>query len=192
MVILSVLGRQNDYGSGPLKPRQYLTTFWRSNRHIANCRCGCQNWVMEPREILAHVRSLILEYAGNDPDRWWYGNRFVYARLHLDERKTKTAIKQRLLRPDATCHFCGKPFDSSKGFPLHRLDDTCGYSDANCVLAHMSRETSCSAWHARQKAISRQCGARCRCNRHFDQEEQTIRSVVPLLVGHQPRIGCND
>ena len=27
---------------------------------------------MEPNEILQHVRQLIAEHSGGDPDRWWY------------------------------------------------------------------------------------------------------------------------
>lgn len=47
---------------------------------------------MKPEEILAHVRQLIQEHASNDPDEWWYANRYVFARLNLDERKTKTDL----------------------------------------------------------------------------------------------------
>jgi hypothetical protein len=51
---------------------------------------------MEPMAILAQVRRLLGDSQGN-PDRWWYANRFVFARLLLDERRTKTKIKQQLL-----------------------------------------------------------------------------------------------
>ena len=47
---------------------------------------------MNPEEILAHTRKLISEHADNDPDKWWYANRFVFARLMLDERKTKSGV----------------------------------------------------------------------------------------------------
>jgi len=46
---------------------------------------------MRPEEILEHARRLIAEYAGDDPDEWWYANRFVFARLNLDERYTRAA-----------------------------------------------------------------------------------------------------
>jgi len=38
---------------------------------------------MEPREILQATRQAIYQYAGQDPDRWFYANRFVFARLQL-------------------------------------------------------------------------------------------------------------
>ena len=44
-----------------------------------------------PRQILEDTRQRIREHAGKDPDKWWYANRFVFARLALDERKTKTS-----------------------------------------------------------------------------------------------------
>ena len=91
---------------------------------------------MEPEEILAQARKLVEEHAGGDVDRWWYANRFVFARMMLDERKTKTAIKQRLLAEAQPCQFCGKPFAEKKNIHLHRLDQDKGYSDGNCVLAH--------------------------------------------------------
>jgi len=91
---------------------------------------------MEPNEILIQVRGLIKEHAGGDPDRWWYANRFVFARLMLDERKTKTAIKKRLLSEGQPCCFCGEPFAEKKGIHLHRLDQKKGYSHGNCGLAH--------------------------------------------------------
>ncbi len=50
---------------------------------------------MEPNEILQHVRQLIAEHSDGDPDKWWYANRFVFARLQLHERKTKTGVKKR-------------------------------------------------------------------------------------------------
>ncbi|MDP6543487.1 MAG: hypothetical protein QGH60_05805 [Phycisphaerae bacterium] len=42
---------------------------------------------MEPNEILENVRQLIAEYSVGDPDKWWNANRFVFARLMLDERR---------------------------------------------------------------------------------------------------------
>ena len=91
---------------------------------------------MKPDEILSHVRRLIEEHADGDPDRWWYANRFVFARLMLDERKTKAAIKKRVLSESRPCSFCGEPFVEKKGIHLHRLDQGKGYSRGNCALAH--------------------------------------------------------
>ena len=49
---------------------------------------------VEPSEILSQTRKFIAEHAGADQDRWWYCNRFVFARLMLDERKTKTGVRK--------------------------------------------------------------------------------------------------
>ena len=91
---------------------------------------------MTPNEILEHVRQLIVEHSEGDPDKWWYANRFVFARLMLDERKTKSGVKKRLFEAKAGCHHCGQPFESKRGVHLHRLDQDKGYSDKNCVLMH--------------------------------------------------------
>ena len=58
---------------------------------------------MVPNEILQHVRQLIVEHSDGDPDKWWYANRFVFARLMLDERKTKSGVKKRLFAAKAAC-----------------------------------------------------------------------------------------
>lgn len=91
---------------------------------------------MEPKQILEQARKMIQEHASDDPDRWWYANRFVFSRLMLDERKTKTGVKQRLQNSDQACHACGRPFDGRKDVHLHRLNTNKGYSDRNCVLMH--------------------------------------------------------
>jgi len=91
---------------------------------------------MTHEEILEQARELIRQHSAGDPDRWWYANRFVFARLMLDERKTKAAIKKRLLESAAPCQGCGKPFESPKDIHLHRLDGQKGYSQGNCVLMH--------------------------------------------------------
>jgi hypothetical protein len=91
---------------------------------------------MTPQEILEHVRELIREHAAGDPDKWWYANRYVFARLQLDERQKKTAIKRRLLDAGATCQECRKGFAETSGVHLHRLDGNRGYADGNCVLMH--------------------------------------------------------
>jgi len=79
---------------------------------------------------------LIEEHAAGDPDEWWYANRYVFARLGLDERKTKTSIKRDLFDANKPCHYCGKPFETKRNVHLHRLDQTKGYSKDNCVLMH--------------------------------------------------------
>ena len=91
---------------------------------------------MTIEEILDYVRKLIRSHSGDDPDRWCYANRFVFARLNLDERKTKAGIKKQLLDANSPCHYCKESFESKKGIHLHRVDDDRGYADDNCVLMH--------------------------------------------------------
>ena len=109
---------------------------------------------MEPKEILETTRRLIREYAGGDLDKWWYANRFVFARLMLDERKTKSAIKQRLLNAGAACHGCGKAFDSVRDVHLHRLDRDRAYSQVNCALMHRSCHEQLHASHEAAESTS--------------------------------------
>jgi len=91
---------------------------------------------MTPRQILSHVRKLISDHSGGDPDRWWYANRFVFARLQQDEGKTKRRVKKQLMATGTSCHRCGHAFTTRKGIHLHRLDGQRGYSTENCVLMH--------------------------------------------------------
>ncbi len=114
---------------------------------------------MNPQQILGHVRKLINEHADGDPDKWWYANRYVFARLMLDERKTKTGVKARLFESNARCHGCGRPFERKKGVHLHRLDETKAYSDGNCVLMHSECHEE---WHKKsakkREAVPRDTG----------------------------------
>ena len=91
---------------------------------------------MNPEEILEATRERLREYAGDDADKWWYANRFVFARLQLDERRTKTDIKKKLIESDQPCRYCGKPFESAKGICIHRIDGARGYHLDNCALMH--------------------------------------------------------
>lgn len=91
---------------------------------------------MNPEEILDQTRRLILEHAGNDPDKWFYTNRFVFARLQLDERKTKVEVKRRLFDLNPHCHHCGQLFEGILNIHLHRLDGNKGYRIENCTLMH--------------------------------------------------------
>lgn len=106
---------------------------------------------MTPEEILKHTRQLIEEHGGGDPDKWWYANRFVFARLHWDERKTKTDIKRRLFEANGPCHYCKKPFDTKQNVHLHRLDGSKGYCDENCVLMHPECHQKYHAEHQQEK-----------------------------------------
>ena len=100
---------------------------------------------MEPKEILEQARTMIRQHAGDDTDKWWYANRFVYARLQGDERKTKVGIKKALIAAKRPCHGCGEGFESTKGIHLHRMDGSRGYTDDNCVLMHGPCHQK---WHA--------------------------------------------
>ncbi len=91
---------------------------------------------MNPAQILESTRAGIKQCSGGDPDKWFYANRYVFARLQLDERKTKTGIKRQLIDSQHSCAYCGKPIDSKLGLHLHRIDESRGYSLENCALMH--------------------------------------------------------
>lgn len=91
---------------------------------------------MTPEHILKELRKTIRDHASDNADKWWYTNRFVYARLQLDERNTKTKVKKKLFAERVPCHYCGEAFKTQKGVDLHRKDGGRGYSDENCVLMH--------------------------------------------------------
>jgi len=97
--------------------------------------------VMRPDEILEKVRGLIGECAGDDSDRRFYVNRFVFARLQLDERKTKVAVKKKLIESGLKCAYCEKAFEEISGIHLHRVNGDRGYSDDNCALMHSDCHT---------------------------------------------------
>ena len=106
---------------------------------------------MTPKEILEQTRKLIDEQANGDPDKWWYANRFVFARLNLDERKTKTDIKRRLFEANGPCNYCGKTFETKRNVHLHRLDSSKGYRDENCALMHAECHQKYHAEHQQRK-----------------------------------------
>ena len=89
--------------------------------------------------VLRHVRFVLDCAAKDDVDLRFKLNRWVFARLQLDERKAKRPIKEELWEiGDRSCHKCHKAFPSLKGVELHRLDPNTGYSLENCVLLHKS------------------------------------------------------
>ncbi len=116
---------------------------------------------MEPREILQTTRQAIGQYAGQDPDKWFYANRFVFARLQLDERRTKTQIKKDLLEAQAMCDYdgCRLGFDSTRGVCLHRVDGSRAYSRENCVLMHPDCHQKYHAEHPDKRRGGRPVGA---------------------------------
>lgn len=90
-------------------------------------------------KILNDTRKAILDYSENNSDTWFYANRFVFARLQLDERRKKNKIKKVRFQNRPVCHYkkCPqKKLESLKGIHLHRLDRNIGYRLKNCVLAH--------------------------------------------------------
>jgi len=91
---------------------------------------------MNLHEILDKTRQAINDYANGDSNKWFYANRFVFARLQLDERKTKSQIKKSLLEANIPCGYCKKIFEDKAGIHLHRIDGERGYSFDNCVLMH--------------------------------------------------------
>lgn len=94
--------------------------------------------------ILRMVRSR-LDSETSDPDFRFAVNRWVFARLQLDEIRAKRPIKRALWKSGMTrCNGCGKGFDSLKGLELHRIDPTRGYTIENCELlcrkCHQSKD----------------------------------------------------
>ena len=87
-------------------------------------------------EILDKARQEIREYAGDHPDKWWYANRYVYARLQLDERATKKKIKVELYKSNPVCAHCNVIFEALENIYYRRIDTNKGYSLENCILMH--------------------------------------------------------
>jgi len=87
--------------------------------------------------ILSQVRSALSQADPEDANLRFKLNRWVYARLQLDERREKPAIKHRLWDGGKwRCPIDGTGAESLKGLDLHRIDPTLGYSVENCVLLH--------------------------------------------------------
>ncbi len=132
---------------------------------------------MELQDILETTREAIRECAGDDPDRWFYANRYVFARLQLDERKIKTGMKRRLVDLAQPCGYCGKLFESKVAIHLHRVDGQRGYSLDNCVLMHGECHQKFHAEHSEHERAGRPEGARAsvhegtliKCSKRYDQ-----------------------
>ena len=89
--------------------------------------------------ILNHVRLFVSLAAGEDADKRFRLNRWVFSRLLQDEVRVKRPIKKHLWESGMTsCQGCSQPFDSLKGVEIHRRDRTLAYSVENCEL--MCRE----------------------------------------------------
>jgi hypothetical protein len=90
----------------------------------------------EAYKILQDVRQKIKAAAGSDPDRWFYLNRYVFARLQLDGRAQNEMIRNGLFQNSPYCHHCENELLEIRGIELHRLESDRGYSVENCVLIH--------------------------------------------------------
>jgi len=85
--------------------------------------------------ILKNARFVISLAAGDDIDKRFKLNRWVFSRLLQDEIRVKRPIKQKLWDNGMrSCQVCGMKFESLKGVEIHRKDPSLGYSEANCEL----------------------------------------------------------
>lgn len=86
-------------------------------------------------EILNHVRFVISEVSGGDPNLRFKLNRWIYARLMQEEIRFKRPIKQKLWDSGMqSCQACGQKFNSLKGIDIHRKNAKLTYSFENCEL----------------------------------------------------------
>lgn len=83
--------------------------------------------------ILNVVRESIKQATKND-NEWFLLNRWIFARLSLDERLTKKKIKENLFKEKSSCSRCGEKFMTVKGVHLHRVNQKEGYHKGNCIL----------------------------------------------------------
>ena len=98
-----------------------------------------ENWETKARQILEQVRSQIKEVAGGKPNDWFKINRYVYARLLLDERKRKPKKTDLFDKQKGLCWICKERIDNIKDTDTHRINEELGYDDANnVVLVHRS------------------------------------------------------
>lgn len=85
--------------------------------------------------LLHHVRDMISLAAGDDADKKFKLNRWVFSRLLQDEIRVKRPIKRELWDGGMrSCQSCGQGFRSLKGVELHRKDASRSYSTDNCEL----------------------------------------------------------
>jgi hypothetical protein len=86
-------------------------------------------------QVLKHTREAINFASGGDMTLKFKINRWVYARLQLDERKIKENIKDLIWTVgNKKCAKCGKGFETVKGVELHRINASEVYSIDNCQL----------------------------------------------------------
>ena len=98
-----------------------------------------ESWETKARQILERARSQIKEAAGRDSDIRFKINRYVYARLQLDEKKEKPKKADLFDKQKGLCRICGERIDNIKDTDTHRINEELGYDDANnVVLVHRS------------------------------------------------------
>lgn len=85
--------------------------------------------------VLNHVRFVLSEVAGDDVDKRFKLNRWVFSRLLQDEIRIKRPIKKKLWDGGMrSCQACGQNFASTKRVEIHRKNESTGYSIENCEL----------------------------------------------------------
>lgn len=85
--------------------------------------------------VLNNARFVISLAAGDNVDKQFRLNRWVFSRLLRDEIRVKRPIKQKLWdKGMRKCQACDEEFTSLKGVEIHRKDSSQGYSEANCEL----------------------------------------------------------
>ena len=92
-------------------------------------------------EILNQVRDRLDRECENDPHLRFLVNRWVFSRLQLDYRQETKRVKKTLMKSGMSdCQGCGP----HKGnLQVHRLDESMGYTEENCILL-------CEACHRRE------------------------------------------
>lgn len=86
-------------------------------------------------KILNDARDAIKKSCGTDEGLKFLVNRWVYARLQLDERQAKQPYKKHLwTHGSRQCAECGVTFATMTGVEIHRIDHRKPYSVENCAL----------------------------------------------------------
>jgi hypothetical protein len=89
-------------------------------------------------QILECVRQLITEASEGDTNAWFEINRWVYARLQLDERRKKPRKVDLLNKQNGLCYYCDGEIKDIKGTDTHRIDESRWYDEGNVALVHRS------------------------------------------------------
>jgi len=87
-------------------------------------------------QILEYVRQLIAEASEGDVNAWFEINRWVYARLQLDERRKKPRKVDLFNKQHGLCYCCKGKINDIKG--TDRIDESQWYDEGNVALVHRS------------------------------------------------------